>query len=173
MNRKDSRHVRLSLRSSLKSTGAQKWDRIPGKHRSMAMLKSRNSQPASQHTDHIAHQPQMWHCWRCVQVWFAVIPTGDPLRSPLFCLLSGNCGASSHGWYNFPALIHFFRSRLIVQKGGSLSGPLFLCLKNTNFVVFQFHQAERSPAPVRAHIQYSWLDLCISGWVAAVCRQPD
>ncbi|HHY8017393.1 TPA: hypothetical protein ACV7XO_005222 [Escherichia coli] len=49
------------------------------------------------------------------------------------------------------------RSGLSVQKGGSISGPLFLCLKNPNFVVFQFHQGERIPAHVLAYIQSSWL----------------
>lgn len=32
--------------------------------------------------------------------------------------------------------IHIRRSRLIVQKGGSISGPLFLCLKKPDFVAF-------------------------------------
>ncbi|EHP0857705.1 hypothetical protein RE824_000686 [Escherichia coli] len=57
MNQKDSRHVLLPLSNSLKSTGAQKWDRIPGKHRGMAMLKSMNSPPASQHIHH--NDPQL------------------------------------------------------------------------------------------------------------------
>ncbi|EJB7812195.1 hypothetical protein MW954_001469 [Shigella flexneri] len=52
---------------------------------------------------------------------------------------------------------HKRRSGLSVQKGGSISGPLFLCLKNPNFVVFQFHQGERIPAHVLAYIQSSWL----------------
>ncbi|WP_181663600.1 hypothetical protein [Escherichia coli] len=43
MNQKDSRHVLLPLSNSLKSTGAQKWGRIPGKHHDMVMLKSRNN----------------------------------------------------------------------------------------------------------------------------------
>ncbi|HHK8915733.1 hypothetical protein [Escherichia coli] len=68
---------------------------------------------------------------------------------------------------------HKRRSGLSVQKGGSISGPLFLFLINPNFVVFQFHQGERIPAHVRAHIQSSWLYLCISGCVAAACRQRD
>ncbi|EEC7222777.1 hypothetical protein DVI44_003916 [Escherichia coli] len=53
--------------------------------------------------------------------------------------------------------IHIRRSGLSVQKGGSISGPLFLCLKNPNFVVFQSHQGERIPAHVLAYIQSSWL----------------
>ncbi|ASI50777.1 hypothetical protein EFR03_012285 [Shigella sonnei] len=52
---------------------------------------------------------------------------------------------------------HKRRSGLSVQKGGSISGPLFLYLKNPNFVVFQFHQGERIPAHVLAYIQSSWL----------------
>ncbi|EHO8271421.1 hypothetical protein KMZ78_000161 [Shigella flexneri] len=52
---------------------------------------------------------------------------------------------------------HKRRSGLSVQKGGSISGPLFLCLKNPNFVVFQFHQGERIPTHVLAYIQSSWL----------------
>ncbi|EPZ5105196.1 hypothetical protein ACXOL4_000163 [Shigella flexneri] len=52
---------------------------------------------------------------------------------------------------------HKRRSGLSVQKVGSISGPLFLCLKNPNFVVFQFHQGERIPAHVLAYIQSSWL----------------
>nr|EGE8493065.1 hypothetical protein [Escherichia coli]EHD8086104.1 hypothetical protein [Escherichia coli] len=51
--------------------------------------------------------------------------------------------------------IHIRRSGLSVQKGGSISGPLFLCLKNPNFVVFQSHQGERIPAHVLAYIQSS------------------
>ncbi|EHL2661372.1 hypothetical protein KDG45_003644 [Escherichia coli] len=80
--------------------------------------------------------------------------------------------------------IHIRRSGLIVQKGGSISGPLFLCLKNSNFVVFQSHHGEQIPAPVRAYIS-SWLYLSImafipdteipvsvnNGLVVAVCRQ--
>ncbi len=52
---------------------------------------------------------------------------------------------------------HKRRSGLSVQKGGGSIWGRFLCLKNPNFVVFQFHQGEPIPAHVLAYIQSSWL----------------